>query len=318
MSIREIINDKQGLASSYRNLAQYYTTVNQRDSAYAYLHQSLALAKEVGDASIESNISDKLFQYYKSKNVYDSALLYLIRFQEIESGIKKEETLKELSRIELTAQFQEREHIRREEQLKREFWFFLISLLLLSLLIIVGMLYFLSKSRLKRLRLEKLAMELRSSNLELKKESLEKKLEVKNKELTTHVMYKIKQNELINEIAQNLIKQSQSFRKENQDFINTIIKELEKSHDDSAWSEFEIRFQQVHNSFYDKLKALCPDLLTNERRLCAFLKLNMSTKEISSITGQSPRSIDVARTRLRKKLNLTNNDSSLSDFLSSL
>ena len=95
---------------------------------------------------------------------------------------------------------------------------------------------------------------------------------------------------------------------------NQVLQKLPNSLE----QEFEIRFQQVHNSFYDKLNALSPDLSTNERRLCAFLKLSMSTKEISSITGQSPRSIDVARTRLRKKLNLTNNDSSLSDFLSSL
>jgi DNA-binding CsgD family transcriptional regulator len=59
-----------------------------------------------------------------------------------------------------------------------------------------------------------------------------------------------------------------------------------------------------------------PELSLNERRLCAFLRLNMTTKEIASITGQSPRSIEVARTRLRKKLNLTNSDTSLTDFLS--
>jgi DNA-binding CsgD family transcriptional regulator len=53
-------------------------------------------------------------------------------------------------------------------------------------------------------------------------------------------------------------------------------------------------------------------------RLGAFLRLNMTTKEIAAITGQMPRSIDVARTRLRKKLNLTNEDVGLVEFLSSI
>lgn len=84
------------------------------------------------------------------------------------------------------------------------------------------------------------------------------------------------------------------------------------------WDEFELRFQGVHNEFYQKLQSINPELSTNERRLCAFLKLNMTTKEIASITHQSPRSIEVARTRLRKKLNLTNSDISLTDFFLSI
>jgi DNA-binding CsgD family transcriptional regulator len=61
-----------------------------------------------------------------------------------------------------------------------------------------------------------------------------------------------------------------------------------------------------------------PDLSPSERRLCAFLKLDMTTKEISAITHQNAKSIDVARTRLRKKLNLTGTDHNLITFLAHL
>jgi DNA-binding CsgD family transcriptional regulator len=61
-----------------------------------------------------------------------------------------------------------------------------------------------------------------------------------------------------------------------------------------------------------------PDLSPNERRLCAFLRLNMSSKEISTITGQSIHSIQVARTRLRKKLQLTHSEQGLIEFLAAL
>jgi len=90
---------------------------------------------------------------------------------------------------------------------------------------------------------------------------------------------------------------------------------MEKAQDEKIWEEFEMRFHNVHNDFYDKLNAVFPGLSINEKRLCSFLRLNMTTKEISSITGQTPKSIEMARTRLRKKLNLTNSETSLTDFL---
>jgi len=111
---------------------------------------------------------------------------------------------------------------------------------------------------------------------------------------------------------------SHNFKKENQLLIKSIIEDLENTQEDSVWEEFETRFHQVHNKFYEKLNETHPNLSPNERKLCAFLRLNMSTKEISSITGQSFRSIEVARTRLRKKLNLTNSDIGLIEYLSGL
>ena len=70
--------------------------------------------------------------------------------------------------------------------------------------------------------------------------------------------------------------------------------------------------------FYKALNKKFPDLTNNERKLCAFLRLNMSTKEISAITFQSVHSITIARSRLRKKLNITHSDISLTDFLLSI
>ncbi|MCD4747537.1 MAG: hypothetical protein K8R58_14675, partial [Bacteroidales bacterium] len=61
-----------------------------------------------------------------------------------------------------------------------------------------------------------------------------------------------------------------------------------------------------------------PDLTANEKKLCAFLRLNMTTKDISAITHQTSNSIEVARTRLRKKLNLSNKDINLVTFISQI
>jgi DNA-binding CsgD family transcriptional regulator len=87
--------------------------------------------------------------------------------------------------------------------------------------------------------------------------------------------------------------------------------------DNTSWDEFEIRFHQVHQDFYKKLSEKIPNLTPNEKRLCAFLRLNMTTKEIAGITFQSIKSIQVARTRMRKKMDIER-DENLISFLQDL
>ena len=74
---------------------------------------------------------------------------------------------------------------------------------------------------------------------------------------------------------------------------------------------------EVHRDFREKLTSRYPKLTSNERKLCAFVLMNMSTKDISSITYQSPQSIKIARYRLRKKLGMERHEN-LNAFLHSL
>ena len=145
-------------------------------------------------------------------------------------------------------------------------------------------------------------------------------LDYKRKDLTTHVLYLLKKDDLIHRIVQKLISLKKELASENQQKILKITKDLKNilGRTDNSWQEFELRFKEVHSDFYDTLGSKFPELTPKERRLCALLKLNMTTKEISSITHQSARSIDVARTRLRRKFNLTNSEVGLVDFLSKL
>jgi DNA-binding CsgD family transcriptional regulator len=74
----------------------------------------------------------------------------------------------------------------------------------------------------------------------------------------------------------------------------------------------------VHSEFYTTLRKLYPDLSPADEKLCAFLRLNMSSKEIAAVSQQSIKSVEVARARLRKKLNLTNTNSNLVSHLANL
>lgn len=97
--------------------------------------------------------------------------------------------------------------------------------------------------------------------------------------------------------------------------LKNLSKEIKNNVNDSLWNEFEIQFKENNVDFYDHLLKKFPDLTQNELKLCAYLRLNMSTKEISQLTGQSSDAIERARYRLRKKMDLTNSPNSLNTFL---
>jgi len=159
---------------------------------------------------------------------------------------------------------------------------------------------------------------IRKRKIELENVKLELDIDTKNRELTTDVMYLVRKNELINNVAKRLMILHQKLLPEYQKPIMDIINELEKEVGNEVWQEFEYRFQQVHSQFYQNLRNKHPDLSPAEERLCAFLRLNMSSKEIVAITHQNIKSVEVSRTRLRKKLELTNTDTNLVSYLLSL
>lgn len=98
--------------------------------------------------------------------------------------------------------------------------------------------------------------------------------------------------------------------------IQRMCSELVNSKDDEQWKSVSKFVPEFNSVFYQNLLKDFPDLTVNERRLCALLNLNLSTKEISEITRQSPHSINVARSRLRSKLNISGNSTSIQEFLS--
>ncbi len=178
---------------------------------------------------------------------------------------------------------------------------------------VIGILVFivlLQKSRLKRRIAE-------NQKAKLEQEIISKELNAKTKELTTSVMYLAKKNEFINLISQKLKLLKFSISNDKQEIITQIIKELDNSSIDDSWKEFETLFMKVNSDFYTSISRSFPHLTSNDLRLCAFIRLNMSNKEISALTFQSVDSLKMARHRLRKKLNLESSENLIS-FLNKL
>ncbi|HPK04869.1 MAG TPA: LuxR C-terminal-related transcriptional regulator [Bacteroidales bacterium] len=145
-------------------------------------------------------------------------------------------------------------------------------------------------------------------------EALKKDIELKNKELVCNVSSIYTKNLVINNVARTLAKNMQNFSKANANLINDIINELRQNMNDCNWKEFETRFAKVHESFYESLDKKYPDLTITERKICAMLKLGLSSKEIAAITNTLPESIDTVRSRIRKKLELNKNENIIEFF----
>ena len=148
--------------------------------------------------------------------------------------------------------------------------------------------------------------------------SLKYNLEQRDKELTAKAMRMATDKESLVEI----VKELQQVYLKTQPSEKHILKKLMSRLNDqissgSEWDEFELWFGEVHKEFYDTLNRDYPNFSSREIKICAFLRLNLNTKEIASITNLTVKTIEVYRSNIRKKLNLSQGEN-LSLFLARL
>ncbi|HEY1023556.1 MAG TPA: triple tyrosine motif-containing protein [Sphingobacteriaceae bacterium] len=152
--------------------------------------------------------------------------------------------------------------------------------------------------------------------VKLKNEKLEADVNYKNKELASTTMHLVQRGKVlakIKEVVSNLEKMPNAANN-SADFkqIFRLLNEVERS--DADWDQFSIHFDHVHSNFLSLLKNRFPGLTPNELKLCAYLKMNLSSKEIAQLMSITIRAVEVSRYRLRKKLHIPS-DVNLFDFL---
>ncbi|RYY35305.1 MAG: transcriptional regulator [Sphingobacteriaceae bacterium] len=152
--------------------------------------------------------------------------------------------------------------------------------------------------------------------IRLQNEKLETDLEFKNKELANMVMHLVQRGKVIEKIKSELAvvakNNQESHNPRNFQRLLRLIAEVEKGEKD--WEQFTNHFNVVHANFFKVLQAHYPDITVNELKLCAFIKMNLSTKEIAHLSNITIKAVEVARYRLRKKLSLQT-DTNLYNFL---
>ena|SRR5690554_1658909 len=155
--------------------------------------------------------------------------------------------------------------------------------------------------------------------MELKHSSLKKELDYKNNELMLTIRYLLSKNEILTKLQKEIstIKEKSSkYPIKNLRSMEGIISEgLETQ--TQEWMNALKNLKLSEQGYFKKLLNKYPNLTTNDLRLCSYLKMNFSTKEIARLLNNSTRAVEISRYRLRKKLNLSH-DENLTEFLISI
>jgi hypothetical protein len=304
-ALSEITNNTRNLAIVNLGLADYYKHIKYDQEFLKHIYQAFYISDNSDLKLLKLKSAEDIEYYYMQNKVMDSAYKYkTIRF----------ELINEMNSLNISTKLAQFELLKELEILEKERIFRADKKALYNVIIIISLLFLLILFLVLILRYR-----IKVKYSILKQEKLKDEIYYKNKESTVSLMELMKKNELLSDVTKELINLSNNTNNERfKNSTNRIALKIEKITKGKIWEEFTVRFQQVHSDFYKNLSERFPDLTANEQRLCAFLKLNLSTKEISSITGQSERAITMARYRLRKKMGIESQEINLTAFVSTI
>ncbi len=212
------------------------------------------------------------------------------------------------------------EKVQYDFTVQRPYYLSNIALLLysLGLILIIFIVHFLYRRHHRKLAAEN-ERSLKMKNLEaeqeiikLKNERLEQDMANKNRELAVSTMSLIKKNEFLTTIKEQLKNAPETSK------VKTVIKTIDKDiSEEDNWKFFKKAFSNADKDFFKKIKSKHPDLTSNDLKLCAYLRLNLSSKEIAPLLNISVKSVEIKRYRLRKKMDLDRN-TNLTEYILAL
>ena len=166
--------------------------------------------------------------------------------------------------------------------------------------------------RINESRLELKEIEKKQALMSIENEKLYQKIDGKNRELAISTMSMIKKNQFLSKIKKDL-NNLDSISK-----VTSVIKIIDRHlNNTDDWKFFEEAFNNADKDFLQKVKGMHPSLTNNDLRLCAYLRLNLSSKDIAPLLNITLSSVEIKRYRLRKKMHLPKNER-LTDHLLSL
>lgn len=331
LDIARSIHDRHAEAIALNNLGSLLMVQGQSE-ALQYFNQSLGIAKSLGLRKLILSNYDNLKEFYQETDDFEKALDYASKYLELNDSIYYDESATKI--IEMQTRYdtevKEKENRlllaeNRMRQLNQRFSLiaiFILILLSLSLLwafmlkrksLLQSNALFARETELSQLKIESVE----TQNLHLREslfaEEEIKKLQTINldrqkQELTTATMLIANKNEVFEKLRM-LAEHIKINDTDKEGKAREIIMEIDRQTDLSdQWVQFKIHFESIHKSFFENLRNVNGCLTQNDMQLCAYIRLNLSTKEISRLMNITPESVNTHRYRLRKKLKLPNGE----------
>lgn len=304
-----------------QDLGFFYAENNQLIQAEKFFNQSLYIFSETGFRSSEMKANSALSSVKKQQGQWQKAYRYYIRYMELSDSILNSETQKKISDYQWEMESQKKKYERELLQKKYEIQKRNNIILAISIISIIIIALVVSRNLKKSIKLQKMKnshlqekIEMTEKIKELEKIKHQVEIEAKNKELVSYSLKLITKNDLLN----NISKLADKYYNDNdlkRPFYNDLTKIIEDNLNiDKEWNQFKVLFEKVHHGFFYRLKQDFPNLTEHDLRFCAYIKINLSPKEIARIINIGSNSVKTFRNRLKKKLAL-DLDTSLDDFL---
>lgn len=304
----------------YSYMGDTYKGLGDHSASEAHYQKALQISAQYGShIDFTPLVHEKLSDLYYEKGDFLAAFQKLKAAKELDERFFDSRSENNLPLLEIQDAFRKEKDYQKEllqkqrlAQLEHEdkVWFLQKIILLVSIvfLLVIGVIYFnyvRSKHRAeKKLIKEKQEMELQKAN---------EIVEVKNRELAASALKLIEKEELLATLKNKL---SQSGAEVTPKAIKDIVRSISISNAQN-WKEFETRFIAVNKDFYHRLLERFPRLTQGDQKLCALIKLNFSSKDMSKLMGISVESVHTTRYRLRKKMNLAR-DTNLTEFIANV
>ncbi|MES2748661.1 MAG: hypothetical protein V4648_09775 [Bacteroidota bacterium] len=319
LSLAQTSENKQAQITAQIALGKWYLNLDSNVTKAEYLFlNAIKMAKPLSDKTFEIKAIEALIEVRKKQQNYlevSQLQNQVIEIKDTFYSFEREQIVKSLEvQFEVSEKNRKLKLISAEKEVSKLTNYLLFSLLLL-LIIVFTILYFFLKKINKRdkqlLKTKEDLVLLMEEQKRLKEQQFQNDIEHKESQLSAITIQMVEKNELLDEIKSIINKKEPTSEAELKKLVNKYTIQ------DNNWKDFDHHFESVNKNFYTRLKQKYPEISSNDLKICALIKLNLSIKEMASILNISPDSVKTARHRLRKKLQLSTEEN-LTDFILSV
>ncbi len=322
LQLSEQLTYQQIYVDGLNKLGQCYTKQQQFQLAENTLKLGLSQAERIKDRALLGEFYHHLSQLYQAMGNYKAAASFQQQYINQKDSIFKHTRILRIADFEVkyqTEEINQKNKLLQAKNQQRLIYIGFLSLLSLFIFILVLLLNGRYRMRVKLLRQEKLLQDAQIKQQKLENEKLEsdtklkaeenEKLQLelghKQKELSNITLYLYQKNEYLSQLLAELKQIEANGVGEDSKKLRALKRTIQSNLNlDNDWERFKIHFDQVHEGFIEKLGQQFPALTSQDLRHCAYIRMNLSTKEIAQLINITPASVQKSRVRLKKKLEL--------------
>lgn len=306
--------DKQLHISSLLNRGWAFVNTGQTDSAAVYVAEARRVAAGLGSARADESIYKLLAKVNEMQHRWDSAYHFQRLYYDCHEETRGKSVLADIRAVGMKHEIEEYRVASLLEREKEKTWIRTSLIIGLSLLVLLTASIYIIYV-LRRKMQDEQRRQMQKDHEHIARLSQEKELvETKNRELSANSILLMKKNDSLKKALREMENIHKNFHVDIGDIKSEIVSSLKG---DESWDTFKLHFERVHPQFFSTLKKMYPRLTDNELRLCAYIRIGLSNKQIAQMLLVQSKAVIQARYRLKKRMDLPET-ASVSDFLINL